>query len=263
MTTIQTALTISETDIEPIPDTWVAPPELAAQAYAAVRELISLGQDISDLRSKQRCWAAGHGNVISLAQDPEIGEALWGAPLDGPASAARLVRLVKLQLMFQPTEPVDVFSLLPKSVTSTGILVHIENEAKKLPAPESPERADAVQALVTSMTTIGQRPWRENREAAKAIVRAEKPFQLDSRHGILTYANGHGPKPVLRIDPQAGALAATAVHRLTATAIESWSLSENALTAWVDGQPHKVAQVLTDDDHVLNAIADALRATRK
>jgi hypothetical protein len=250
---------------------YVPDEQLVNEAHWHRQRILQLGSEIDDRISEQansllwfdddrkRCLAAGVSNIHELMAEPEIAEALWGGPLNDAASKQRLVRMMNMQRKLRDSG-VNIFAVVRRSVTSSGMFTVLEREVEALPQIGAPDRKPALDTFVERLVDVGQRPWRANQKEAREI--RQKLFELDRKHGIVTFVNGADRHPALKLNPDAGVAAATALNRLVGSPTIKFNLSDNELTAWDNQVPTKVAQVLTDDKAALQAMADALHATR-
>ncbi len=247
-------------------------PNLRDEAHAHFQEIVRIGTDMDTLRGQLRIhvsWfgqdparlkALGYESMDEFLAQPEITTAFWGRAITTRTDRFRLRRLVMLQCLFGPDEDVDVMTALPKSITSTPMLSLIEEQARQLPAPTDPNRAKKVNEFRDTIIAIGSRTYRENVAVAEKTLHQE--FTYDAKSGIVTFTNGHGPVPALKLNPKAGQVAAVVLNRAVPVTIDGLTMDSDAMTAWVNDQAVLVGTLLTNDQRALDALADITRATR-
>lgn len=243
--------------------------QLVSEAHGQRQRLIRLGQQADEIRRQQievlhwfwqkpeRCWALGYESVYAFVKDPEIQVALWGNPINSTSTMDRYLRMIDAQLQ---VPEIDLFEIVPKSVTSTGLMPSIEARIAALPAPETQTRREAVADLREYLERVGTTSWRDNHKAAGS----ERAAVLSYDAGTVYFHPESGrKKPILRLLPQAGPYAAEILHRLLHPVLKSVTMDADNLTAWVEGKPVTLAQILTRDRQLLSLIADAVHAERQ
>lgn len=257
---------------------WVPPKEMVVEAHQHMQAIVAISHERVEMDERlkaqlswfagggdrelsvQRCKAAGYDNLRMLLGDEHVATAIWGRTDTSRTDRFRMQRLVFLGAVFQPADEVDVLGTLPRSIASTPMLHVIEKEAAALPAPDDPERPQALEKFKALLEEAGNRTHRENVAVGKETLRKE--FTYDPKSGIVTFTNGHGPVEALQLNPKAGPVAAVVLNRIIPIPIGNLTMDADKMTAWVADQPITVGKVLTADEHTLNALADITHANR-
>jgi len=235
------------------------------EASSKQRDLINMGEQKEALSMKQReilIWFSqddervrclGYTDFYEMIRDPEIASALWGREVVGNATRNRLVRLVDLQLL---VPEIDLFSELPRSVTSSPAMPVLENAVALLPPPSDPSRAKELGRLRSQITEIQNTHWRDHNKNRQSTIQSEYTF--DSRRKTIFDSKGN---PVVVFD-EITPLVARALVMIFHDKWDSATIDADSVTAWVNDKPVKLGRVVTKDKRHINMLVDMLHASR-
>jgi hypothetical protein len=257
-----------------IPENYEPTADVLERSNALRDRLINMGERIQEIHKSQwiiikafkddpqLCWAQGYKDHYEFCCDPEIAIALWGREINGTQTADRMCEKIDLQLKLTEDDDLDLFKELKPSVSSTGIMPKIKTMVDLLPPPENKEeRKAAVDTLKQEIRRISAQTWVESRNEAREHRRAYMDY--DSATGVVYYNPIRGERQaVLRLNANAGELAAEVLHKLIAPKYESATMKDGEITLWQKGQAFHVADVLTQNENALSMVSNALQAKR-
>lgn len=240
--------------------------DIVTEAHQKQQQLIQLGKDREQINTDQRnilLWflsspehyeALGYDTFWDFVCDPEIAAALWGSEVVTDATRNRLIRKVELQIAIPE---IDVFQLLPKSISSTPAMALIENEIAGLPSFDSPDRPAAVEKAKETMTATAGRTWKENKNLLK--VKARQIFHFNDKRKTIEDENGIALLKFDTLNPRA----IRVINLILRGEVESVTIDEDSLTAWNNNVPERLAQVMTSNKNHLKMISELVHGNRR
>jgi hypothetical protein len=247
----------------------VIDPRLTKEAFDKKQEIIALGQEKETLSRNQRdilIWfsqdisrlvAAGYESFWDMIRDPEIATALWGKEVVGAATRNRLIRLVEVQLQVPER---DLFTSLPRSVTSSPAMPQLEQVIRSLPPVDSEDRKDALRNLDVAIADINAKTWRQH--STQNVIDTQTNYGYDpKRRRVFAKKDNEVVLEILGDCDELSARLLTSIFHSRWDGIEI--NSNRQVVAWKDGQPKVLATVHTKNKVHLNMLADMLHAERK